>query len=362
MNISIATRSMILAGALVALTLGGCKEGIDDFIGQGRKAARMQNYEEALKFFNKALDIEPGNYNALWGVADVYQREGNLVKQAQMLEKIMANETMAKDYAGVVVPALEENYRRQATVTVGASADMAIELLRKAIKLNKRSEANGELAKLLMKQGDRALRKSEYATASKNFEEAQKLRIPRKLRNQIKGKASIASFFTFKAEFLPTFEATKAKLVEEKIYNEASKAFVIEAIAPLGALSRKDPEFQKKAQRLGLVAVTNALATLSWRVAGSERPQDAFVSYSKATVDIVEQGMARQRGKAAYRFKVSVPEDAVFEKVQEIKAGKFRTLGDEKADAKAAPADAKAAPADAKAAPADAKAAPADKK
>ena len=86
MKMTIVTRSMILLGALVALTFSGCAEGIDDFIGQGRKAAKMQNYEEALKLFNKALDIEPGNYNALWGVADVHQREGNLVKQAEMLQ------------------------------------------------------------------------------------------------------------------------------------------------------------------------------------------------------------------------------------------------------------------------------------
>jgi Ni,Fe-hydrogenase I large subunit len=216
---------------------------------------------------------------------------------------------------------------------MGASPEMAADFYRKAIKLNKRSEANAGLAKLLMRQGDGALRKGNFASAKSQFEEAQKLRIARKTRSQLKGKASIASFFAFKADFMPRFEAVKTAMVTEKVYDEASKAFVVEATADLSSLSKRDPEFQKKAQRLGLVAVTNRLAALSWRVAGKDRPENAFVSYSKATVDIVEQGMARKGSKSLYRFKVSVPEDAVFEKVQEIEAGKFRTLGDDKAAA-----------------------------
>ena len=319
---------LVFGACLGALLATGCAEGREEFIAKARRAARNQNYEEAAKYFNKALDLAPRDYNAMWGIADVHQREGSLAKQAAMLEKILADAQLKKDYAGVVKPALEENYKKQGMVLEGADAVVAEQFYRKAIKINKKSEAHQGLSKLLARKGDRALKKGQFADAAEAFRAAAKLRIARKARAVIKGKAEIAEFMVFKAEFKPKFEKMKQGFIDAKIYDEKEMSFIIEAEAELDKKDRKKPEFEKMAQRAGLYEVTQALLNLTWKIAEQERPEGATVNYSPAVVDIVEQALETRGRKLFYRFKVKVPEDAIFEQASKIQKGEFTSKVD----------------------------------
>ena len=100
-------------GAACALGTLGCESGPDHIL-EGRKAVKAQNFEEAIKHFDDALKADPNDYHAMWGKADAYRRDNNLAKQAEVLEAISANKEHMERYAGVVKPALENNYRKQA--------------------------------------------------------------------------------------------------------------------------------------------------------------------------------------------------------------------------------------------------------
>ena len=258
----------------LTLLLTGCEAGKDDFIREGRKAARTQNYEEALKQFKQALTIAPDDYNAMWGIADAYARQGKLGDEAAMLHKIRENEKFKKDYAGVLNPALETNYRKRAEAIMGSEPAKAEELLRKAIKLNKKSQAHQSLASLLMMNGDNYLRKAKFKEAAAAFKAATKLRIARKLRGKLKGKAEIAGFFAFKQEFQARFEKVKAELVADGSYDEKRNVFILSAEAEVDRPNKKDPQYQLKSQRAGLYAITVKLDTLAWKLAGKPRPEN----------------------------------------------------------------------------------------
>lgn len=319
----------IVSACLSGLLSTGCAEGKEEFIAKARREARNQNYEEAVKLFEKVLEVSPDDYNALWGIADVHQREGNLVKQASMLEKIMADEQMAKDYAGVVKPALEENYNKQGMLMAGADRTKSEEFYRKAIKINKKSEANQGLFKLLSGKGDSALKKKEFKTAAEAFTAAGKLRISRKDRAKVKGKAEIAEFFAFKEDFQPRFDKLKQGLIDEKIYIEAERMFVLPVRAEIDTQGEKKPDYTAlvKAQRKKMVI--DALSTLTWRIAEKERPEGAYVNYANSVWDVVQRPKMEKAGrKMFYSIGIAVAEDAVFEQVANVDKGETKNFAD----------------------------------
>lgn len=341
-------------GAICAAGLLACEAGQDHIL-EGRKAVKTANYDQAIKHFDDALKADPSNYHAMWGKADVYRRDNNLAKQAEVLEAISKNKEHMEKYAGVVKPALETNYRKQAQALPDTD-DKKVEFLEKAIDLDKKSEANGSLATLLSKRGDAAFRAGKFADAEKDFEKAIKLRISRKLRNMLKGKAQIASFKAFTESFKPRFDKVRKELEEAKIYDDKTKSFFVEAAAELDPKLQKEEGFEQAAERAGLAAVTVALNDLTWKVAGKARPEGASVDYNASVVTIVDKGMVKPKSRKdplLYKFRISVPADAVFEQVQKVDKDEYNkpkpaapASGESGAPASGAPASgASAAPA-----------------
>ena len=308
--------------ALCTLLVFACDAGRDKHIALGRKAAKNKAYDEALKHFDEALAADPNDFNALWGKADVHRRDNNLPEQAKQLERIMGTPAVAEKHGAVVKPALETNYKMQAEAVVATQTDKAEAFLRKAIALRAKSEANLTLAQLLMRRGDGALKEQKFADADKHYKAALELRLNRRLRAQLTGKAEIAGFMSFRAAFLPRFEHVKAELVTAGIYDEKNAIFVIEAEASLADLDKKAETFEKDAAKEGLVAVTSSIVDLTFKVAGKVKPEGARIAYGASLVTVIEKGFGPRR--KTYRYKVSIPEDAVFEKVQVVDKGEFK--------------------------------------
>lgn len=323
--------SLVSCMALLALVLIGCQGG-SDAVSEGRKAARMGEYDKALVHFDEAIKADPNDYNALWGKADIYQRQGNLLEQQTLLEKL--NTAEFKEWGGVVRPALEENYRKQAEAIMGGNPDQAEVLLRKALEVatSKSSGANQTLAELLERRGDSALGKGEFQKAADAFEQATKLRISAKMRSKLQGKGEIASFMAFKKTFEPKFKAAIGEpndkglhvVTERAVYDPKTKMFTLEAVHQIGRKEPKEDAEKEEAQKAALYEVTQALADLSWKLAGTERPEGAMVSYSREVVEVEQQGMGKDGRDFIYGFRIKVPEDAVIEQVQVIEKGEFK--------------------------------------
>ncbi|MGK0359820.1 MAG: hypothetical protein ACI9U2_002126 [Bradymonadia bacterium] len=314
-------------GAACAMGTLGCESG-PNHMDEGRAAMKAQDYEKAIKHFDDALKADPDDYHAMWAKADTYRRDsnlGNLAKQAEMLEAISKNKGHMERYAGVVKPALETNYRKQAQALADTDAKKA-EYLQKAIDLDKKSEANSALATLLSKRGDAAFSAKDFKGAEKAYAAAVELRISRKMRKMLKGKASIADFKAFIKDFQPRFDKVRKELEESKVYDDKTKTFFIEAGGEVDG-KRDDEGYEAAAEKTGLAAVTVALNDLTWKVAGKARPEGASVAYSSAVVTIVDKGFAKKKKKkdpTIYKFRISVPADAVFEKVQIVDKGEFK--------------------------------------
>jgi tetratricopeptide (TPR) repeat protein len=92
-----------LLGAILLLAIPGCDKG-EDHILEGRKAVKAGNFEKGIEHFDNALKANPSSYDAMWGKADAYRRDNNLVKQAEVLEQISANKDMIEKFAAVVTP------------------------------------------------------------------------------------------------------------------------------------------------------------------------------------------------------------------------------------------------------------------
>ena len=321
-----------------------------------------------MKHYQAVLKLDENDYNARWGVADCYERKGQWVEQEKALQDILKNEQWKKDYAGVIMPALENNYRRQADYIIGTNVKKAEEFYRKSLKINKKNpETNLSLAKLLASRADRALSAKKYADAAKAYKGALKLRISKLMRRKLRGKLDIASFFAFKTTYVPRFDKVKAELVESGLFNEKELEFTVSAEAEFAAKcprrgNPKDPaeleKILKQGRKMALSALTYKMADLVWKIAGKERPENALIQFGKHHVKIVSDGpiamktrppepanaqadgkkkrkRARNKKACFYPIKVTIPEDAVVEKVKAVDEGKFKTKEETEAAAQA---------------------------
>ncbi len=150
-----------LGGALLLIAMVGCDAGIEKHITAGRKAAKAQDFKAAQAAFDEALKMDATNFAALWGKADAFRREGALPQQAEQLEKLLKIEAHKKRHH-IMREALEQNLRKQADGVAGSDAAKAEALYRRCIDLNKKSEANVLLGKMLMSQGDTHLSKARF--------------------------------------------------------------------------------------------------------------------------------------------------------------------------------------------------------
>lgn len=314
--------------ALIASTaLVGCNDN-KNAITQGRRAIQREDYAEAHRFFDEALQSDPRDYHALWSKADVYRRENKLEDEAKMLERIYTDEEHQKNFGPAVRPLLETNYRKQAEVAAAreGGGEQVEAFLRKALELNPRSdESNLSLVTLLAERASKEMRAKNYEVAIKDYEEALKLRMAKKQRATIKAQIDIAQFMKLKAEFTPRWEKVKEPLTKAGIYDEKTDTFFVEVEVEVEG-KRGEEGFEEAAERMGLAYVAEGLNELSFTVAGKERPEGARVSYSTAVVSVISKGITREasrKEKALYKYRISVPFDAVLEKVSIIDQDKY---------------------------------------
>ena len=85
--------SVVLTLGLGAMSLGltGCKSEKEKLISQARKAARVQDWDEAMKNFQAALKLDAEDYNIRWGIADIHERKGQWKQQEKALNEILKN-------------------------------------------------------------------------------------------------------------------------------------------------------------------------------------------------------------------------------------------------------------------------------
>ena len=318
-------RNWAVLALLGTTAVTGCADN-KNAIAQGRRAAQRGDYPEAHKQFDDALSKDADDYNALWGKADVYRRENKLAEESQMLERIAAKEDLLKTYGGVVKPAMELNYRKQAEVAAANAPDKVEGLLRKALGVNDKSEdANRRLVELIANRAGEALKAKKFDEAIKDIDAALALRMPRKQRITLKGTREIASFMKMKAAYAPRWEALKPELVAAGQYDEKTDTIFVEADIEVEG-KPGDEGYEAEAERVTLAAVTENLINLTFKMAGKERPEGARVAYSAALVSIVSKGFSKEADKKTngmYKFRISLPFDAVLEKVALIDEGKF---------------------------------------
>ena len=328
-------RSTILLSLVAILACAfttGCEEDKQKIaLREARKAIKSSQYDLALTKFKEFLVLAPNNYNGLWGMADVYSRQGNVKEQEKILNQIMSNARYAKNHARVLKPALEQNYVMQGNSLLGADVKGAEGFYRKALGLNKKNaSANANLAELLMNQGDSAQKAAKYKVADSAFREAIKLRITSKLRNKLKKRAELSAFFIQRDSVMPRFKKVEKELIDAGRYDPKKREFIVAIEVDVEGYpgNKRDPDFEMRAKNHGRIALLNALNAVVWKVAGKERPADvASLNFSVKHLKgfgknqgLVEKG----KRKYAYKMAIRVARDAVLFHVIDIDEGRTK--------------------------------------
>ncbi|MBU0553705.1 hypothetical protein KKF91_12130 [Myxococcota bacterium] len=313
----------------ILIGLIACEKDYKHFLTEGQMALQAQKFDEALVNLDKALELDKDNYQALWNKSLVYRRQGDFVKEGQLLEKILAIPAHAKRKS-VVKPALEECYRKQADELTGKDAPAAEALLRKAIELNKGSEANKTLAELLSARGKSALNEAKFKEAADLFTEASKLRISKTLDGELKERLNVAEFMSFKANaFMPRFKKLEPQMIEAGQYDEKTKLFTLTTIVEVEG-RKKTEEAEKQGEALALKQLNEDIAIFIWKLAEKPRPEGAFIQYPESEVNLLEKGFTEDKRPLKYQIKVNLKLDDVIPFVRNIDEGKFAIQEPEK--------------------------------
>lgn len=324
------THLPLLAIIIAGLQLG-CEEDVEkQTLKEARQAVKASQYDLALKKFKALLELAPDNYNGLWGIADVYGKQGNVIEQEKMLNKILENEEYKKSFSRILMPALEQNYVMQGNNLLGADVKKAEAFYRKALELNKKNAlANSNLAELLMNRGDAAQRAGKYQVADDSFRAAIKLRITSKLRKKLKKRAELSEFFVQRATVLPIFEKVKANLIKAGQYDPKTKQFKISIEEKFDAPKKKSANEKALIQRQGIMKLLNSITDLVWTIAAKKRPADAAPIELKASL---LKGLAKgqdlsKKGKTyTYKASVGIARDALLFHVIDVNAGEYKKV------------------------------------
>lgn len=307
---------------LIFLGLTACEKDHKHFIIEGQKALQAQKFDEALKSLDKALELDKDNYQALWNKSLVYRRQGDFAKEAFLLEKILS----IPAHSGrkiVVKPALDESYRKQADALTGKDNAAAEALLRKAIDMDKKSDANMTLAEMLSSRGESAMREAKFKEASDLFMAAKELLIPRKLKEELKSKIEVMDFMSFKTDaFMSRFKKIEKQLIEAGQFDEETKLFTLTTVVEVGG-RKKNEEAEQKGEQLVLAQLTQDLVDFTWRLADKPRPEGAYFQYATSQVKILEKGFTEDKRPIKYQIKISLKMDDVVRQVRKVDEGKF---------------------------------------
>ena len=81
-----------LAGVIITLSLTtiSCKETPRTWNNKAVKALEARQYEEAIRCYNKTLDLDPNNLTALYYLGRLYQQEGRVDSAISAFRRIIA--------------------------------------------------------------------------------------------------------------------------------------------------------------------------------------------------------------------------------------------------------------------------------
>ena len=319
----------LLLISIFATLIIGCEDDTQKLtLKDARKAVKASQYDLAVKKFKELLQLAPNEYNGLWGLADVYGKQGNYVEQEKLLDQILANEEYKKSFSKILLPALEENYVMQGNNLLGADVKKAEGFYRKALELNKKNAlANSSLAELLMNRGDASQKASQFQAADDSFREALKLRISSSLRKKLKKRAELSEFFVQRATILPEFKKLEAALVKEGLFDSKAKRFTVQLETEIAGGKAKGAEAAAEARRAGVLALVNKLTDLVWRISGKPRAADSAPIEFKTTVlkgFAKNQSLAKKGKGFTYKASVQVARDALLFHVIDVKAGQYK--------------------------------------
>ena len=293
------------------LFISACHDPIQEELELGREAVTQNHLEEAHLHFDHVLQQDPQNYYARWGKADVYQRQGQYEKEAQLLEAILL-EKEYQTYFEVVRPALDRNYRKRAELEKNERQIEQLE--RKAIEQEPLSVANVSLAERLFAQGMQAKSDGQSHAALKLFREAQSLRISDRLQKEIAQQIDSVQFTLYKDEYL----SNHSKLLKNRFasYDEKQSLFTLSICFPIDHPCNSSCKLT--ADKNALAKIDQKLAQLTRELIPSEQEKDQSIQYDPATLQIIKKTIkapkkASQKGE--YSLTVTVPLDEVLRQI-----------------------------------------------
>jgi tetratricopeptide (TPR) repeat protein len=366
---TLAMASLILA---LWVTTTGCEKDAPTLAHEGSIHFLQKQYPEAIKSFDAALALNPKNFEAQIGLAEVYTEKGDHAKAHQYFEKVYAGK-LDKGRQLYVDTRFQNLLVSEAEAMPDKTSDAYEAALRKIIDTRNRGQAADKaydyLGKYYLERGDALAKdKKTRGQAAEFYQKMKSIRTTRELRKQALDKAESLFRAIFKDEFAGRVAADKATWAEGSAWTEAGGRLTFTStIEDKGIKFKEDAEKAPYQRKLSLTC-QKALILAMHKYSGTT-PPDPLLNYKLQTSKLDAESY--EKGKVSMTVSVTLGEleDLSYRRLVKParkKKGKKPAKGDAPAKKDAAPASApaddKAAPAGDKAAPAGDKAAPADDK
>lgn len=250
---------------VLCLWLAACEKDAPTLIVEGTKALVTKQYDKAQQSYEGALKLDPNNFDANMGLAEVHSAKREFAKAREYFDKAkgLEAEEAKKQY---LTQRYQEMLLEETKGTDAASADYEKNLLA-LVEMNKRSPAAEEGYKMLadyyMERGDTLSKdKATREQAVELYLKLKGIKVEPARRKQALDKVEVLRRQLYTDAFAKRIEAVKGDLVGKGEFDEANKRIKANIVFEDAAFKPKKDE--EKAAKLDELRKAAKERLLTW--------------------------------------------------------------------------------------------------
>jgi len=303
----IAAVLLALALALVAV---GCEKDARTLVNEGNVAVINKKFDEAVVSFDAALVKEPGNFDAIVGLAETYLRKGDLAKSREYFDKARASE-LSKAQQQFLNQKLQELLLAESEKLKDSDPKAYEAKLREVIDVKNRGRAADDayysLGELYMRLGDDMAKDVKTRDKAVEYYERMKtIRTQPALRKQALDKAKKLRVVIFHDAFKNELDKISDLLKKENRLDEVGGRVKVIAAVEDKTLNPKTDEEKDEVRKSLSRSATIELIRLTYTLSGARTPESVPNKFAFTTAKVEEELI--EKGKAQLTVSVTLEE------------------------------------------------------
>ena len=301
---------IVALSALVALSAVACEKDARALVNEGNVSVINKKYDQAVVSFEAALAKEPGNFDAVVGLAETYLRKGDLAKSREYFEQAKKSK-LSKAQEQFLNQKFQDLLLSESEGLKDKDPEKYEAKLREVIEVKNKGRAADDayfsLGEFYMKRGDDMAKDKKTRDKAVDFYEQMKtIRTQPALRKQALDKAKKLRREIFTDVFANELARLTPELEKDSRLDKENKRVKVIAAVEDKELNPKTDEDKEVIRKQLSRTATTELIRLTYSLSGTPTPESVPNAFAFKTAKVEEEVM--EKGKAQLTVSVTLDE------------------------------------------------------